>query len=226
MGAGHARSSREARGTGPAAVPGRRRAFGRCARRQADGRAQRDAAGRHRLCRCRRRRAWRRRGWCSLFPMADVAVMGPLSILQRLPRIVQRVYRTVDAALAFEPDVVVIIDAPEFTHPIARRIRQRMPKFRSSTTCSPSVWAWRPGRAKRMRALRRSRHGAAAVRAGGAPASSAGPPCTYIGHPMIERLDVDRRARSRAAGGAAGPRRRASRCWWCCPAAAPRRCRG
>ncbi|MGE0857442.1 MAG: hypothetical protein AB7L18_15290, partial [Hyphomicrobiaceae bacterium] len=56
-------------------------------------------------------------GLTSIFPLEEVAVMGPLSILPRLPRLVRRVYRTVDAAVAAEPDVVVIIDSPEFTHP-------------------------------------------------------------------------------------------------------------
>ncbi len=68
-------------------------------------------------------------GFSSLFPIEDVAVMGPMSILPRLPRIVRRVYQTVDAALAFAPDVVVIIDSPEFTHPIAKRIRKRAPRY-------------------------------------------------------------------------------------------------
>ncbi len=64
-----------------------------------------------------------REGLRSLYPMTDVAVMGPLSVLPRLPRILARVYATVDAAVDCQPDVVVIIDAPEFTHPIAKRIR-------------------------------------------------------------------------------------------------------
>jgi lipid-A-disaccharide synthase len=75
--------------------------------------------------------------------------MGPLSILPRLPRIVRRVYQTVDAALKQQPDLVVIIDSPEFTHPIAKRIRKRAPSIPIIDYVSPSVWAWRPGRAKR-----------------------------------------------------------------------------
>ncbi len=126
-------------------------------------------------------------GLCSLYPMADVAVMGPLSILPRLPRIVARVYATVDAAVAFEPDVAVIIDAPEFTHPIAKRIRKRMPGVPIIDYVSPSVWAWRPGRARRMRGY--IDHVMALL-----PFEPqvheqlGGPPCTYTGHPMIERL--------------------------------------
>ena len=126
-------------------------------------------------------------GLASLYPMADVAVMGPLSILPRLPRIISRVYSTVDAALKFGPDAVVIIDAPEFTHPIAKRIRKRRPDVPIIDYVSPSVWAWRPGRAKRMRAYvdhimaLLPFEPAAHQRLGG-------PPCTYTGHPMIERL--------------------------------------
>lgn len=127
-------------------------------------------------------------GLASQFPLSDVAVMGPLSILPRLPRIMSRVYRTVDAAVAAEPDAVVIIDAPEFTHPIAKRIRKRAPSIPIIDYVSPSVWAWRPGRARKMRPYVDHVMGllpfepAAHQRLGG-------PPCSYVGHPLIERLD-------------------------------------
>jgi lipid-A-disaccharide synthase len=112
--------------------------------------------------------------------------MGPAAILARLPKLVRRVYRTVDAALAFNPDAVVIIDSPEFTHPIAKRIRQRRPSIPIIDYVSPSVWAWRPGRARKMRpyidhllALLPFEP-AAHTRLGG-------PACSYVGHPLIER---------------------------------------
>ena len=88
-------------------------------------------------------------GLTSLFPLSDVAVMGPAAILRQLPKLTRRVYQTVDAAVAFAPDVVVIIDSPEFTHPIAKRIRKRMPRVPIIDYVSPTVWAWRPGRARR-----------------------------------------------------------------------------
>ena len=129
-----------------------------------------------------------RAGLISVFPIEDVAVMGPVHILPALPRLVRRVYQTVDAALAFAPDCVVIIDSPEFTHPIAKRIRKRAPHIPIIDYVSPSVWAWRPGRARKMRAYVDEILGllpfepAAHVRLGG-------PHCTYVGHPLIERLD-------------------------------------
>ncbi len=127
-------------------------------------------------------------GLASQFPLSDVAVMGPISILQRLPRIVSRVYRTVDAVVAAEPDAVVIIDAPEFTHPIAKRIRKRAPTVPIIDYVSPSVWAWRPGRARKMR--RYLDHVMALFPfEPEAHDRLGGPACTYVGHPLIERLN-------------------------------------
>jgi len=128
-----------------------------------------------------------REGLASQFPLSDVAVMGPLSILPRLPRIISRVHRTVDAAIAAEPDAVVIIDAPEFTHPIAKRIRKRAPLIPIIDYVSPSVWAWRPGRAAKMK--RYVDHVLALLPfEPEAHERLGGPPCTYVGHPLIERL--------------------------------------
>lgn len=127
-------------------------------------------------------------GLVSQFPLEEVAVMGPMSILPRLPRIIRRVYQTVDAALAAEPDVVVIIDSPEFTHPIAKRIRKKRPDIPIVDYVSPSIWAWRPGRAKKMRAY--VDHVLALLPfEPEAHARLGGPQCTYVGHPLIERND-------------------------------------
>ncbi|MDX2289518.1 MAG: lipid-A-disaccharide synthase [Hyphomicrobiaceae bacterium] len=129
-----------------------------------------------------------RQGLVSQFPLSDVAVMGPMSILPRLPRIVRRVYATVASAVAAEPDLVIIIDSPEFTHPIAKRIRKRLPGVPIIDYVSPTVWAWRPGRARKM--ARYVDHVLALLPF--EPAAHkrlAGPPCTYVGHPMIERAE-------------------------------------
>jgi lipid-A-disaccharide synthase len=129
-----------------------------------------------------------REGLASQFPLSDVAVMSPLSILPRLPRLISRVRRTAEAAVAAEPDAVVIIDAPEFTHPIAKRIRKRAPQIPIIDYVSPSVWAWRPGRARKMRAY--VDHVLALLPfEPQAHEEFGGPPCTYVGHPLIERLD-------------------------------------
>jgi lipid-A-disaccharide synthase len=126
-------------------------------------------------------------GLTSLFPIDDVAVMGPVNILAALPRLMRRVYQTVDAAIAFIPDLVVIIDSPEFTHPIAKRIRKRAPHIPIVDYVSPSVWAWRPGRAPKMRSYIDEVLGLLPFEPE-ALSRLGGPHCTYVGHPLIEQL--------------------------------------
>ena len=122
----------------------------------------------------------------SIFPLSDVVVMGPVAILARLPKLVRRVYRAVDAALAFNPDLLIIVDSPEFTHPIAKRVRRRRPDLPIVDYVSPSVWAWRPGRARKMRPY--VDHLLALLPfEPEAHARLGGPACTYVGHPLIER---------------------------------------
>jgi lipid-A-disaccharide synthase len=129
------------------------------------------------------------RGFRSDFPLSDIAVMGPFAILKRLPTLVRRVHRTVEVALDAEPDVVVIVDAPEFTHPVAKRIRKRRPEIPIVDYVSPTVWAWRPGRARTMRPY--VDHVLALLPfEPAAHAELGGPPCTYVGHPLTERLPM------------------------------------
>lgn len=128
-------------------------------------------------------------GFASLFPVDDVAVMGALNILKALPRLRRRVHQAVDAAIAFAPDIAVIIDSPEFTHTIAKRIRRRAPQIPIVDYVSPSVWAWRPGRAKKMRAFVDEVLALLPFEPD-AHRRLGGPRCTYVGHPLIEKLDA------------------------------------
>lgn len=138
-------------------------------------------------------RAMEAEGLRSLFPISDINLMGYLPVLARLPSLIRRVYRTIDAVVAARPDALVIIDSPGFTQEVALRVRRRRPDIPIVNYVGPSVWAWRPRRARKMRpyidhilALKPfepETH----LRLGG-------PACTYVGHPLIERLDVLRPA--------------------------------
>jgi lipid-A-disaccharide synthase len=126
-------------------------------------------------------------GLASLFPLADIAVMGILPVIAKLPSLLARINETAQAVVAARPDALVIIDSPDFTHRVARRVRKALPDLPIVDYVSPSVWAWRPGRAKTMRAYVDCLlallpfEPAAHQRLGG-------PPCFYVGHPLIERL--------------------------------------
>lgn len=150
--------------------------------------------------------AMEREGLRSLFPMTELAVVGIVAVVANLPRIMRRAYQVVDAAARSRPDVMVIIDSPDFTHPVARRVARRLPDLPIVNYVSPTVWAWRPGRAPRMKryiahvlALKPFEP-AAHLRLGG-------PPCTYVGHPAIERMAELRPAPGERPELGAGPLR-------------------
>jgi len=127
-------------------------------------------------------------GLPSLFPMADIAVMGFLPVIAHLPTLLRRIDETAKAVIAARPDVLVIIDSPDFTHRVARRVRKALPHLPIVDYVSPTVWAWRPGRAPAMRAY--VDHVLALLPfEPQAHERLGGPACTYVGHPLIERLD-------------------------------------
>ncbi|WP_029063432.1 lipid-A-disaccharide synthase [Labrenzia sp. DG1229] len=126
-------------------------------------------------------------GMTSFFNMSDVSVMGISAVLARLPLIVRRVYQTVDAIVASNPSVLVIIDSPDFTHSVARRVRKRAPHIPIVGYVSPSVWAWRPGRAKKMSAYVDELLALLPFEPG-EHRKLGGPPTHYVGHPLSENI--------------------------------------
>jgi lipid-A-disaccharide synthase len=143
-----------------------------------------------------------REGLVSLFPIEELSIVGFSAVIRQLPKILRLIARTVDAIIATAPDVLVIIDSPDFTQRVARRVRARDGAIPIVNYVAPTVWAWRPGRARAMR--RYVDHVLALL-----PFEPAayqrlgGPPCSYVGHPLIEQIaslrpDPDEQARRAA----------------------------
>jgi lipid-A-disaccharide synthase len=144
------------------------------------------------------------RGLASRFPMSDIALFGITSIIAHIPTILRRVRETVEALNENPPDALVLIDCPGFTRRVGRAIRKLRPDIPIVFYVSPSVWAWRPGRAAEMRPY--VDHLLALL-----PFEPAihkklgGPPTTYVGHPISERIADLRPNAEEQARRAAGP---------------------
>jgi lipid-A-disaccharide synthase len=126
-------------------------------------------------------------GIVSPFPIEDLSIVGIGVIAAKLPLILRRLRETAKAIVAARPDALVIIDSPDFTHRVARRVRQAAPEIAIINYAPPSVWAWRPWRA---RAMRRYIDEVLAILPF-EPAAFArlnGPHCSYVGHPLAERI--------------------------------------
>ena len=128
-------------------------------------------------------------GLKSLVPLSEISVMGIMPVLKRLPQLIARLGKIAEAVIAADPDVLVLIDSPDFTHRVARRVRRAQPNLPIVNYVGPSVWAWRPWRARAMCSY--IDHVLALL-----PFEPAeykrlhGPDCTYVGHPLVEQIGV------------------------------------
>ena len=89
-------------------------------------------------------------GLKSLYPLDATAVMGLREVVPRIPEILRRVRIAADYALATNPDALVCIDSPDFTHRIAQAVKRRSAAIRTVNYVAPQVWASRPYRARKM----------------------------------------------------------------------------
>ncbi|BAZ94447.1 lipid-A-disaccharide synthase [Thiohalobacter thiocyanaticus] len=125
-------------------------------------------------------------GCRSLYPMEALSVMGLVEVLRHLPGLLRLRRRLARQLLAEPPDVFVGIDAPDFNLGLERRLHRQ--GIRTLHYVSPSVWAWRGYRIKRIvRSLDRMltlfpfeaefyrRHAV---------------PVTFVGHPLAERIPL------------------------------------
>jgi lipid-A-disaccharide synthase len=120
-------------------------------------------------------------GLVSLFDFTEINIMGFVAVVQKLPRLLSLIRRTAEAIIAARPDVLVIIDSPDFTHRVAKRVRKALPDLPVINYVCPSVWAWKEYRAPAMRAY--VDHVLAVLPfEPEAMARLGGPPTTYIGH--------------------------------------------
>lgn len=117
----------------------------------------------------------------------ELAVMGLFEVLSHFPRLVQLRRRLRQRLLNLRPDVFIGIDAPDFN--LGLEIQLRRMGIRTVHYVSPTVWAWRK---KRVRKIARAAdlvlclfpfepaffegHGVAAA---------------YVGHPMADQIDAD-----------------------------------
>ena len=163
-------------------------------------------------------RAMAREGLTSRFAIEELSIIGLAAVVKQLPKILRLIRETAADVVEAPPDVLVIIDSPDFTHRVARTgacARSAHPDRRLCLALGLGVAA---GPGARHADLCRPCAGAVAVRAGGL--------CSIARAALqLCRPSPDRAACSAAAQ---SPRRRRGgtrrrRCCWCCPGAAAAR---
>ena len=79
----------------------------------------------------------------------ELSVMGVSEILRQLPRLLKLRRHIIQHFLQNPPDVYIGIDSPEFNLTVELRLKKA--GIRTVHYVSPSVWAWRQGRVKKIK---------------------------------------------------------------------------
>ncbi len=125
-------------------------------------------------------------GLTSLHSTDDFSIVGFSAIPRLVPIAFRRWRMTLRALREDRPDVLVVIDSPGYSLWVADYAKRADPKLKVIDYVSPSVWAWRPSRARSMR--RYIDHVLALLPfEPDAHRRLGGPPCSYVGHPIIEQ---------------------------------------
>ncbi|EJF81803.1 lipid-A-disaccharide synthase [Bartonella doshiae] len=123
-------------------------------------------------------------GLKSFFDSHDIALIGLGAVLKRLPLLLRHIHNLSKFIAREQPDCLIIIDSPDFTHRVAKKVRILAPSIPIIKYIAPTVWAWRPERARAMREF--VDHVLAVF-----PFEEKimrdleGPPTTYVGHRLL-----------------------------------------
>ncbi len=125
-------------------------------------------------------------GLKSLFDIEELAVIGPAAIIGAIPRGYWLAKKLVSYLVVENIDALIIIDSPEFNHPVARWLQAGNSGLPIFNLVAPTVWAWRPWRARKMKPYINEVLAVLPFEPQ-AFAELDGPACTFVGHPAVDR---------------------------------------
>jgi lipid-A-disaccharide synthase len=123
----------------------------------------------------------------TLFPMERLSVRGYVEVIKHLPGLLKLRKELTQHFLNNPPDLFIGIDAPDFNFTLERNLKSK--GIRTIHYVSPSIWAWRKGRIKKIKAA--VSHILALFPFETAIYEEANIPVTYVGHPLADILPID-----------------------------------
>ena len=87
----------------------------------------------------------------SIFDLNEITYIGFTSVLLNIFKIRNRINKTVDEILKFNPNILFSVDSPDFTLRVAERVKKINNNIKTVHYVAPQVWVWREGRVKKIK---------------------------------------------------------------------------
>ena len=87
----------------------------------------------------------------SIFDLKEITYIGFTSVLLNIFKIKDKINKTVDEIIKFNPDILFSVDSPDFTLRVAERVKKINKKIKTIHYVAPQVWVWREGRVKKFK---------------------------------------------------------------------------
>lgn len=126
-------------------------------------------------------------GFESLVPMERLSVMGFVEVIKHLPGLISLRHQLEKDALSWQADIMVGIDSPDFNTGLELALRKK--GIATTHYVSPSVWAWRQGRVKKIRRADDLMLTFLPFEADFYHQHQV--PVTFVGHPLADRLPLE-----------------------------------
>ena len=87
----------------------------------------------------------------SIFDLKEITYIGFTSVLLNIFKIKNKINKTVEEIIRFNPDVLFSVDSPDFTLRVAEKVKKLNNKIQTVHYVAPQVWVWREGRVKKFK---------------------------------------------------------------------------
>ena len=87
----------------------------------------------------------------SIFDLKEITYIGFTSVLLNIFKIKNKINKTVEEIIKFNPDILFSVDSPDFTLRVAEKVKKLNNKIKTVHYVAPQVWVWREGRVKKFK---------------------------------------------------------------------------
>ena len=87
----------------------------------------------------------------SIFDLKEITYIGFTSVLLNIFKINNKINKTVEEIIKFNPDILFSVDSPDFTLRVAEKVKKLNNEIKTVHYVAPQVWVWREGRVKKFK---------------------------------------------------------------------------